>query len=85
MTPERLGNALQQRMSPQGVGQTLSNDARANQSLTASAASRSFRINIRASLENGRRVIGEVVILVPEDGDEPYRVLSWRDDFDGTS
>jgi general secretion pathway protein K len=34
-------------------------------------------------LENGRRVAAEVVILVLQDGDEPYRVLSWRDDFDG--
>jgi general secretion pathway protein K len=37
------------------------------------------------ALENGRRVAAEVVILVPEDGDEPYRVLSWRDDFDGAT
>jgi general secretion pathway protein K len=36
-------------------------------------------------LENGRRVAAEVVILVLQDGDEPYRVLSWHDDFDGTS
>jgi general secretion pathway protein K len=28
-------------------------------------------------------VRAEVVILLLEDGDEPYRVLSWRDDFDG--
>jgi general secretion pathway protein K len=37
------------------------------------------------TLENGRRVTAEAVILVLQDGDEPYRVLSWRDDFDGVS
>jgi general secretion pathway protein K len=85
MTPERLGNVLQLRMSPPASGQTQSSDARATASLAANAASRSFRINIRTALENGRRVTAEVVILIPEDGDEPYRVLSWRDDFDGAS
>jgi hypothetical protein len=29
--------------------------------------------------------VAEIVILVPEDGDDPYRVLFWRDDFDGLS
>jgi general secretion pathway protein K len=34
-------------------------------------------------LDNGRIARAEVVILVLKGGDEPYRVLSWRDDSDG--
>ena len=85
MSPERLGNVLQQRASPPQPGQSQPNPQAAAQGLTAGASPQSFRINIRMALENGRRVAAEVVILVPEDGDEPYRVLSWRDDFDGAT
>jgi general secretion pathway protein K len=81
MTPERLGNVLQQRAGPMQFGQAQANDA--TQKLAATPPAQSYRLNIRMGLENGRRVAAEVVILVLQDGDEPYRVLSWRDDFDG--
>jgi general secretion pathway protein K len=85
MSPERLGGVLQQRASPPPLGQTQSNSPGTGQRLTTGTSSHSYRLNIRMTLENGRRGAAEVVILVPEDGDEPYRVLSWRDDFDGSS
>ncbi|MEA2839432.1 MAG: ral secretion pathway protein [Methylobacteriaceae bacterium] len=84
MTPERLGEVLQKRASPTQFGQAQSAQPGANQK-PAGPPAQSFRLNIRLALENGRRVRAEVVILVLQDGDEPYRVLSWRDDFDGTS
>jgi general secretion pathway protein K len=85
MTSERLGDVLQRRASPAQFGQTPSDQPGAGQKLVASTPSPSFRINIRAVLQNGRRVGAEIVILVLEDAEEPYRVLSWRDDFDGSS
>lgn len=91
MNAERLGGVLQQRAGPPQLGQSQLNQvAQLNQpgtgqKLTASTSSHSYRLNIRMALENGRRGAAEVVILVPEDGEEPYRVLSWRDDFDGSS
>jgi general secretion pathway protein K len=85
MSPERLGGVLQQRASPPPLGQTQSNEPGTGQRLTTGTSSHSYRLNIRMTLETGRRGAAEVVILVPEDGDEPYRVLSWRDDFDGSS
>jgi general secretion pathway protein K len=85
MTPERMGNVLQQRASPVEFGQTQPGQSNATQNLTANTASHSYRLNIRIALDAGRRVAAEVVILVPEDGDDPYRVLYWRDDFDGLS
>jgi general secretion pathway protein K len=84
MTSERLGNVLQQRAGPAPLGQSQPNQPAANSSAAAGGQSHSYRLNIRMTLENGRRGAAEVVILVPEDGDEPYRVLSWRDDFDGS-
>jgi general secretion pathway protein K len=42
-----------------------------------------FRVNVVAALDEGRRISAEIVILLLEDGPEPYRILSWTDDFDG--
>jgi hypothetical protein len=42
------------------------------------------RIEVRIRLDNGRAARAEVVILVSQDDDEPFRVLSWRDDSDGS-
>jgi general secretion pathway protein K len=85
MTPERMNDVLQQRSSPVQFGQSQSAQPGAAQKLAAGTPSHSYRLNIRMALQNGRRVAGEIVILVPEDGDDPYRVLFWRDDFDGLS
>ncbi len=38
-----------------------------------------IRLQVRVALDNGRQTASEAVILVRGD-DEPYRVLSWRDD-----
>jgi general secretion pathway protein K len=36
------------------------------------------------TLDNGREVNAEAVLLITENnGPEPYRILAWRDDFDG--
>jgi general secretion pathway protein K len=42
-----------------------------------------FRVKVAAALDAGRRITAEIVILLLEDGPEPYRILSWTDDFDG--
>jgi general secretion pathway protein K len=41
------------------------------------------RLAVRVGLPDGRQVAAEAVILLLENADDPYRVLSWRDDFDG--
>ncbi|MBV8849651.1 MAG: general secretion pathway protein GspK [Methylobacteriaceae bacterium] len=86
MNPERMGNVLQQRTGalPSGQAQPGTQPS-AGQQLSGNAVSHSYRLNIRIVLDSGRRIAAEVVILVPEDGDDPYRVLYWRDDFDGLS
>lgn len=83
MTPERLHDVLAERArQPQ--------DAQALLKLLGSAAGnatidgrKASRVSVRVDLDDGRRVLAEVVILLIEDGDQPYGVLYWRDDFDG--
>jgi len=47
------------------------------------AASKAYRITIAAEFGSGRRSAAEAVILLLESGDQPYRVLSWRNASDG--
>lgn len=52
------------------------------QSSVAIGARKATRATIHIVLETGRKVNADAVILLT-DGPEPYRVLAWRDDFDG--
>jgi general secretion pathway protein K len=45
----------------------------------------SFRVGVRVDFDNGRRSAAEAVILLPDDGPVPYRVLSWRNAYDGAT
>jgi len=83
MTPDLLNSVLGQRAA-------LATDARpvlqmlgpAQSSATASGSD-AIRVIVRVELPKGRRIYAEAVILLLEDADDPYRVLSWTDDFDG--
>jgi len=44
---------------------------------------RTTRINLRIRFDNGRQIRAEAVIFIIEGDEEPYRILSWHDDFDG--
>jgi len=55
------------------------------QGAAAADAGKSFRVGVRVAFDNGRRNAAEAVILLPDDGPVPYRVLSWRNAFDGTT
>jgi general secretion pathway protein K len=83
MTPERLQTVLSQRDDPRfdprsllgvvgGEGATLD-------------ASRAYRMTVVIDFDSGRRSAAEVVILLLDEGDEPYRVLSWRNASDGAT
>src|SRR4029077_5902296 len=55
------------------------------QGAAAAEPGRSFRVGVRVAFDNGRRSAAEAVIVLPDDGPVPYRVLSWRNVFDGTT
>lgn len=83
MTPDRLDAVLKQRAA-------LATDARPvlqllgpAQSSATAAGSNVTRIMVQVGLARGRRINAEAVILLLEDAPDPYRVLSWTDDFDG--
>jgi general secretion pathway protein K len=86
MTPEivqaivaaRDAGALDRKSLPELLGGV-------GQGAAATDAGRSFRVGVRVAFDNGRRSAAEAVILLPDDGPVPYRVLSWRNAFDGTT
>lgn len=80
MSPERLQAILAQRGDRRFDDQSLA--AAAGGSASA-APSKAYRVGVGVDFENGRRSGAEAVILLLEEGDEPYRVLSWRNVFDG--
>jgi general secretion pathway protein K len=79
MTPENLQAVLLQRSDPASRLQSPASAGGA----PGSTRSKAYRINIQVEFDGGRQTAAEVVILLLEDGDEPYRVLSWRNDSDG--
>ena len=86
MTPESLQGILAARAAgtldraalPSLLGQSEAGSSSAD-------PGKSFRVGVRVDLANGRRSAAEAVILLPEDGPVPYRVLSWRNALDGTT
>ena len=82
MTPERLHTILAQRnrdpYNDQAVTAILGSAQGAGLGDTAKAT----RVLVQVDFDNGRRANADVIILPVEDGDEPFRVLSWQDDFD---
>jgi general secretion pathway protein K len=83
MTPESLQSILAQRGDPTLDPQSLIGMAGGEGATLAGA--KAYRITVEAELSDGRRNGAEAVILLLESGDEPYRVLSWRNASDGST
>jgi general secretion pathway protein K len=82
MTPDHLYAILSQR----GPGEANAKIVQGLLGGTTGASTeggKAMRVTVRIAFDNGRRVSAETVILPIDDGDEPFRVLSWHDDFDG--
>ncbi len=82
-TPEQLQNLLEQRakdpLDGPGLLKLLGPGSAGANARTGPAT----RIQVQVRLDDGRVARGEVVILVQDGDDEPFRVLSWREDSDG--
>lgn len=83
MTPESLQSVLSQRNDPALDPRSLVGMAGGEGATLA--GSRAYRIAVDIELPGGRRGAAEIVILLLESGDEPYRVLSWRNASDGST
>jgi general secretion pathway protein K len=71
-SPERPDRDLPQRAA---TGQ----NGRAAPTGTTLEAGDTARVTVRVGLDDGRRFAAEVVILVRDFGEDPFRVLSWHD------
>jgi general secretion pathway protein K len=84
MTPQTLQAILAARAS---LDRTSLTGLLGNSGSAAGSADpgKSFRVGVRINFDNGRQSAAEAVILLPDDGPVPYRVLSWRTAFDGAT
>jgi general secretion pathway protein K len=83
MTPERLQALMVQRTDQRTDPRAL--PGLAGGGAATLEASRAYRVSVTVDFDNGRRSLAEAVILLLDDGDEPYRVLSWRNGADGST
>jgi general secretion pathway protein K len=82
MTPEKLQAVLVLRDDPRTDPQSLPSLAGGGATLEGSKA---YRIAVGMDLDNGRKASADVVILLLDDGGDPYRVLSWQNGLDGST
>ncbi len=83
VTPEELQKVLAQRAHDPLDGENLLGLLGPARAAADASPNPAARIRMQIRLDNGRIARAEVVILVLQGEDEPYRVLSWRDDSDG--
>lgn len=82
IAPDQVNAVLATRDRPDVDRKALIASLGAEQSGATAEPGQSFRLSVGIQFDSGVRTTAEIVILVADDGDEPYRVLSWRDDFD---
>jgi hypothetical protein len=63
--------------SPENVKTLLPNEAQQHATIEGSKAVRVF---VRIVFDNSHQENAEAVILIVEDGEKPFAILSWRDD-----
>jgi general secretion pathway protein K len=83
MTPDRLDAVLNQRNALPADARPVLQMLGPAQEGAAATRSNATRVTVQVSLAGGRRVNAAAVILLLQDAPDPYRVLSWTDDFDG--
>jgi general secretion pathway protein K len=84
MTPQTLQEVLAQRADPALNPRSLLG-LTGNSGAATLAGSSAYRVTVAVAFDGGRRSAADVVILLLEQGDEPYRVLSWRNASDGST
>src|SRR3954451_9715885 len=83
MSPERLQTVLAQRADPRLDPRALPGIAGGGAATLETSLA--YRVTVATTSEGGRRSAAEAVILLLDEGDEPYRVLSWRNAADGST
>jgi general secretion pathway protein K len=81
ITPEQVNGVLAARRSVQDAQAVLASLEGVRDSATVETG-RSLRVSVVVRFDDGTRAGADIVILLADDDQEPYRILSWRDDFD---
>ena len=81
MTADRVRTILAQRQAFPENGQALLSMLGAARQYATTEGSKALRVHIQSSFGNGHRMSSEVVILVFDNSNEPYSVLSWQNDL----
>jgi len=84
MSPQTLQQVLRDRADP-GVDQRSLVGLAGGAANATTTGSKAYRLAVTVESPAHRRSSAEVVILLLESGDEPYRVLSWHNAFDGSA
>jgi general secretion pathway protein K len=82
MEPARLQAVLAARQVPAQDAQALVASLGAAQALATTQGNKSVRVTARIAFDSGQRMTTEAVIFLTDNGTEPYRILTWRDDID---
>ena len=83
MSSDRLYSILSQRGDGAQNAQFVLGLAGPAQASATADGGKTSRVSVAVGFDNGRRITAEAVILPQADADKPFRVLYWRDDFDG--
>jgi len=83
MTPVRLQQLLRDRTDPNIDPRSLVGLAGSTNATVEGA--KAYRLTVAVEAPSHRQSSAEIVILLLESGDEPYRVLSWHNAFDGSA
>jgi general secretion pathway protein K len=82
MAPEQINGLLATRQVAGVDGQALLATLGPAGAAATIEASRAIRVSVNVQFDSGTRATAEIVILLADDEDQPYWVLSWRDDYD---
>jgi general secretion pathway protein K len=83
MTPQTLQQVLRDRTDPNIDPRSLVGLASGGAATIEGA--KAYRLTVAVEAPSHRQSSAEIVILLLESGDEPYRVLSWHNAFDGSA
>jgi general secretion pathway protein K len=82
MAPAQLQAVLAARQATPQDAQALVASLGAAQALATTQGNKSVRVTARIAFDSGQRMTTEAVIFLTDNGTEPYRILTWRDDID---
>jgi general secretion pathway protein K len=82
IAPEQINAVLAMRQSPGATGPAVMTALGGATNGVTFEPSRAIRVSVAVRFESGTITTAEIVMLLTDDGNEPYRILSWRDDFD---